>query len=136
MNPECPYCGKESVHLPDSEVYKRSYGGYAYVCIPCDAFVGCHKCGDNSKAKGSLANKELRNLRVKAHGLFDPLWLHVWKSGRMKKKRAREAAYRWLASELNITRDDCHIGMMRDDDVKRVIEVCEKVYKKARDHAA
>jgi zinc-finger-containing domain len=60
----CPYCNKQAEWLPDSSVYSKSYGGYVYACITCDAHIGCHKCGDNKQSKGTLANKELRRLRI------------------------------------------------------------------------
>ena len=52
---------------------------------------------------GRLANAELRRAKSAAHAAFDPLW----KSKRMK----RRDAYGWLARELGISRDNCHIGM-------------------------
>lgn len=131
--PICPYCGKPSEYLPDSRVYARSYGGYVYACLPCDAFVGCHKQGDHRKSKGTLADQGLRDLRKRAHALFDPMWKMYEKSRNLKRHQARNIAYNWLAKEMGMTVDQCHIGMLRDDDVKRIIQICEAVYAKSPD---
>ena len=39
----CPYCGAQAEWLPDTAVYRTSYGNMVYVCQPCAAWVGCHK---------------------------------------------------------------------------------------------
>lgn len=109
---QCPYCGSKTEYIDSSFVYGRSYG-MIYICKPCDAYVGVHK-GTN-KAKGRLANAELRELKKQAHYHFDKLW----KEGNMK----RSQAYKWLAKQLNIKPKECHIGMMDNDRCKRVIEL-------------
>ncbi len=48
--------------------------------------------------------------------LFDPLW--------RDKKMKRKAAYTWLADQLGIHVNDCHIGMFDVDMCRRVVEVC------------
>ena len=58
------------------------------------------------------------DFRSRAHYAFDPLW----KSGEM----SRNAAYRWLAGELGITRDECHMSMFDKATCERVIEICEQ----------
>ena len=132
----CPYCGQPAQWLPDREVYSKSYGGYVYACIPCDAHIGCHKQGDHKAPKGSLADKGLRALRVQAHALFDPLWQAARRERGWSKSKSRRIAYRWLATGLGIDPKDCHIGMLRDDDVSRVIELCSSVYENRGRNAA
>lgn len=126
--PICPYCGNPSVWMQDAKVYGRSYGGYVYACLPCDAFVGCHKQGKNNETKGTLANKDLRDLRCAAHRLFDPMWKVAVRERGWSKSKARRIAYAWLARELGLSVENCHIGHLRDDDVKRVITACIAVY--------
>ena len=135
-NPICPYCGKESEWLPDIRVYRKSYGGYVYACIPCDAHTGCHRQGDHREAKGSLANKELRQLRCRAHAMFDGLWLAAAEKNGWTKKRARKAAYRWLQDSMRKSEEESHIGEMREDDIKRLIRLCEEMWAKERTDAA
>jgi len=44
----------------------------AYYCKEDDAYVGTHK--NSRKSLGTMANKELRERRKKAHRVLDPLW--------------------------------------------------------------
>lgn len=51
-----------------------------WYCKDCDAYVGCH---NNTKTPlGIMANRELREWRIKAHAAIDPLW----KTGFMTRK--------------------------------------------------
>ena len=68
-----------------------------YWCGDCDAYVGCHR--NTRKALGTMANQELRKLRIKAHNCFD----HLWKSG----LQSRDEVYRLLKQ---ITGKKVHIG--------------------------
>jgi hypothetical protein len=58
------------------------------------------------------ANKELREKRMEAHGVFDKLW----KSGKVK----RFDAYTYLSNFMQISRKDCHIGQFS-------VEQCDKI---------
>ena len=77
----CPYCGKKAQWCENKIIYGRNYGKsyMCYYCADCDAYVGCHQ--NTQIPLGTMANKELRGLRIKAHNLIDPLW----KSGKMKR---------------------------------------------------
>jgi hypothetical protein len=44
----------------------------------------------------------------------------MWQGGWM----TRDKAYEWLAETLEITKDECHIGMFDESMCKRVIETC------------
>lgn len=112
----CPYCGKPAALVDDEVIYGRSYGHKAYWCKPCDAYVGCHK--GTETPMGRLANRELRKWKMRAHAAFDM----IWKCRYMR----RYNAYAWLAEELNIPAEQCHIGMFDVDMCKKVIEVSVK----------
>jgi hypothetical protein len=56
--------------------------------------------------------------RSRAHDAFDPLW----RTGKM----SRNAAYRWLANELGLSREECHISLFDKDMCQRVINVCQQ----------
>jgi hypothetical protein len=45
----------------------------------------------------------------------------------ISKSVARGAGYRWLADQLGIPKEKCHIGMFSVDTCLRVIEICENV---------
>lgn len=115
----CDYCGNRAVLVTGREIYPHRpdlYGKRFYQCSPCGAYVGCHP--GTKRPLGRLANASLRAAKVRAHAAFDPLW----KSGRMKRTKA----YAWLAKELEIKPDDCHIGMFTEDMCARVVSVCAK----------
>jgi hypothetical protein len=112
----CPYCGDLAQLVDSAVVYNgRSYG-LIYLCQPCGAWVGCHK--DTNKPLGRLADAELRQWKQRAHRAFDPIWKN--------KSKRRPNAYKWLAKELNIEPQDCHIGMFDVDQCKQVVDVCAR----------
>lgn len=123
----CPYCGEVVVFCPHSDHrYALDYGPI-YECAPCRAWVGCHRAGsrgDGTLALGTVANAEDRSLRKRAHAVFDPLWQRKMDRG-FRKHQARSAGYLWLANELGIPVDDCHMSQMDGHQLRRVIALCE-----------
>lgn len=126
---KCPYCpGRQAECVDGTTIYphrpdlahKRFWR-----CPGCGAYVGCHPpatspkggIGDGSVPLGRLANAELRKLKSLAHAAFDPLF----RDGPMTRRQA----YRWLAKELGISEDRCHIGEFDVHDCRRVIEAVE-----------
>lgn len=125
----CPYCGNPAELTDSAAVYHgRSYG-MIYLCAPCDAYVGVHKNSPDHRPLGRLANAELRAWRKRAHAAFDPLWQTKRKFGHSKRK-ARGKGYRWLAHELGIAVEDCHIAHFDVEQCKRVVEICEPILRK------
>ncbi len=61
-----------------------------------------------------------------AHRAFDRLWLAKMDRDACSKKQARGAGYKWLADQLGMTREDCHIGLMDRATALRVVEVCRR----------
>ncbi|RST66847.1 hypothetical protein EJB14_10085 [Bacillus pumilus] len=96
----CPYCHRQAQFLTSLAYYGRDYGTNVYVCIPCGASVGTHR---RSKTPlGTMANAELKGLRMKAHELFDPLWKN--------KVMSRKAAYAFLRKVMGLSKEQAHIG--------------------------
>lgn len=113
----CPYCRKTTKYLPDSsEVYSGTDYGPVYYCAPCSAWVGCHK-DEPQKAKGRLANKELRGLKIRVHAAFDPIW--------QQGHYSRKDAYKWLSEQLNIPPEFIHIGMFSTKTCLLAEKVCQ-----------
>ncbi|KAF6578311.1 hypothetical protein G9G54_13625 [Paenibacillus sp. EKM212P] len=111
MIEKCNYCGSQVICVSTKEFYGRDYGGNIWKCTSCDAYVGTHK---GSKVPlGTLANKELRQLRNQAHALFDP----YWRKGRM----SRHGAYRKLSEFMNLPKAETHIGMFDVDKCRKLI---------------
>ncbi len=102
-NPPCPYCGEKSVFN-----IKNGYGKYE--CKPCGASVGVHP--STKKPLGTLANERLRFWRSRAHWLFDPLW--------QSNKLTRTQAYSWLQEKMQLSAEDCHIGIFNLEQCKLV----------------
>ena len=125
-SPICPYCNSPSVYVDSEEVYSRSYG-MIYLCRPCRAWVGVHK--GTTKPLGRLANAELREWKKRAHAAFDPLWKAKIERQGCSKRKARGKGYTWLASQLGISTEECHIGMFDVEMCRKVIETCSPYYK-------
>ena len=117
MKIACHYCLSNAELVSGDVIYphrKDLYSKLFYLCSPCKAYVGCHAGGD--KPLGILANESLRKAKSKAHSYLDP----IWRNGYMKRKEV----YKWLANELQIDVDDCHIGMMDEDMCALAADVC------------
>ena len=122
--PRCPYCKQRAELVTGETIYPHIpelYGSCFWRCRPCQAWVGCHK--NTCKPMGRLANTELRNARMAAHRVFDSLWKdHGW---------SRTKAYKWLAEQLDIPVEVCHIGMFDMEYCKHVIVISQKESKVA-----
>lgn len=105
----CPYCQKKARWCDNAERYGRRYGTsyMCYWCKDCDAYVGCRN--NTKQPLGTMADKELRELRMTAHGLFDPMW----KGGGM----SRTEAYNFLKNNFG---REIHMG---ESDVKTCREI-------------
>lgn len=102
----CPYCNQPAELVTGADIY-RYREDLAHLsfwkCAGCDAYVGCHK--GTETPLGTLADEETRVARSRLHATFDPLWREriLFKS--------RKKAYAWLADQLKIPVDQCHIGL-------------------------
>lgn len=111
--PDCPYCGESSVRMTQTEYYGREFNGnLMFVCRPCDATVGCHPDG---RPLGSLADKELRQLRRACHDALD----HWWKG----RAVTRKMMYRFLREDTGVG----HIGETSAEDCRKVL-IWAKMY--------
>jgi hypothetical protein len=123
-NMRCPYCSS-SVHLRSADgIYKEnSQNAQLYVCSKyptCDSYVRVQP--GTRIPVGSLANAELRSLRVATHRQFDKL--HV--TGIMTKRDA----YGWLAFTLQTPLSQAHIGYMGEYHCNLIIEESRQLLKK------
>lgn len=111
MIDKCRYCGSQVICITTKQFYGRDYGAHVYKCTGCDAYVGTHK--GTKHPLGTLANKELRELRQKAHAVFDP----CWKDKHMKRKSAYSRLQEFMGSEREVT----HIAMFDEAQCRKVI---------------
>lgn len=101
----CNLCGGRVIFINNKRIYGKSYGsGKCYLCTKCGAYVGTHKNRPHN-AMGILANKEMRDMKIKCHELFDKEW-----KKEKNRPKARKAAYKNLAHRLGIKVRDCHFG--------------------------
>lgn len=143
LPPICRYCRAPARLVDSKEIYGRSYG-MIWLCSnypDCDAYVGCHN--GTHEPLGILANPKLRAAKKRAHAAFDPLWKEApamyddlpddstpagaklrRKQEHRIRQRARKRAYQWLAEQLGISANDCHIGFFDLDQCERVVSVC------------
>lgn len=118
QNVICPYCGRTAEYVDTAVIYHGHSYGMAYLCRPCNAYVGVHRGTD--KPKGSLANAELRIRRKAAHARFDPLWQ------RGPFRHNRSAAYIWQAGQMQLPVEQTHIGMFSVEQCKAAMEIIRK----------
>jgi len=90
----------------------------AWICDDCGAFVTCHDGTENPV--GYMAGKKTRNLRKKAHFVFDRLW--------KERLMSRDKAYFWLSVALGINRNETHISWLTDDQLLKAISASEDFY--------
>ena len=118
----CDNCNSPNVDFVTNAImYGKSRGDWPYICYCCDckASVGCHK--ETRNPLGFMADGETRALRRELHRAFDPLWT----SGLM----TRNSAYKWLAHELNLEPEYCHISWLTKQQLHNAAILCETHYK-------
>jgi hypothetical protein len=93
----------------------------------CGAYVGSHK--KTGRPMGTLANKNLRALRVQAHISFDSVWKQKTKTDNVSNRFARSLGYAWLSNELDIPLRKCHIGMFGETLCIKTIKLCRDYLK-------
>ena len=115
---KCPYCGRMAVLKSAAFVYgDKAIEEYVYVCSGypnCDSYVGVHR--GSLKPKGTLANGDLRNMRIQAHKLFSQFWAN----GIMTKKQA----YHWIQDRFALTEDQAHIGNFSEYMCGQLMDEC------------
>jgi len=87
---KCPYCGKKAEFVDNEKIYGRRYGKsyMAWWCPKCDARVGTHN--NTRKPLGTMANQELRVMRIHAHKLIDKPWRYGNKTRKQVYKELKE----------------------------------------------
>ena len=106
-------CVVEARKTDGSEIYphRKDLKELIFYKCTCNSTIGCHK--DTDKPMGTLANDKLKKARIVAHKEFDDLF----KNGYMSRKKA----YEWLSDKLNISKDNCHIGMFNIEECNLVV---------------
>ena len=116
----CPECGSDMI-LRSTDKYKCGNGKNKkfYSCInfpDCDGIHGAHP---NGKPHGVPANKETREWRMKAHDVFDQLWLD------REAGYSRSNAYKCVSKVLGY---EMHISNLGIEGCKSVIKIVNKIF--------
>lgn len=127
----CPYCGRRAVLRPITYVIGENRRIFdpdqmVYVCSAypaCNAYVAANK--KNLRPLGSLADGELRNLRIQAHRALRSLW----QNGYLSEKDA----YHWLSGKLGLPEKDTHIAKFSHYRCKETIRCCEVYIEERRE---
>lgn len=108
----------------------------------CDGFPRCgaiHGAHPDGTPLGTPADTPTKAARTVAHAAFDPLWMdalslypNIPERPRKARQaaiyniraRARKRAYAWLALELDLPAEECHIGLFDRDTCTRVVKAC------------
>lgn len=125
----CTNCGSSKIrYTSNAEIYHgKQYGnGYCYLCDSCGASVGVH----DTKKKiplGRFATKELKELKMRCHSLFDVFW--------RSRQFTRTDCYGYLASRLGLMLRETHFGWFDKEYLERAIDILENTtYKDIQDY--
>ena len=121
----CPYCECKTQMVTDKEIFGQ-YSSYNKNFIQCvnnpDHYVGTFA---NSKSLGRLANKSLRQKKMEAHALFDPLW-----QGQNNYFKSRDTAYKWLSVKMKLPKEEAHFGMFDELQCNIAMRIINRFQKK------
>lgn len=136
VDPICAECGGMGEQVDSAVIYPHRpdlHGKPMFRCS-CGAYVGAHP--GTEVPLGYPAGPETRKLRSRVHALFDPLWEAKMRRDGIRKGKAREDGYRWLAEQLGIARDDCHVSHFKADRCRQAIAVLEPIHRAAEERAS
>ena len=127
--PICPYCnGKSEIRSLRDVTGSENAMGYVFVCRhypACDSYVKMNE--QTGKPLGTMANKQLRSLRIEAHRQL----YRLYADGSM----SRNEAYEWMASVMNIPRQEAHIGLFQEYYCRKVIALAKAEYSRRKNRS-
>lgn len=115
----CDCCSSYAVKLiNEAEIctIPRRRWPLIYYCVNCRARVGCHP--GTAFPLGFMANGYIRRLRATLHETLDPLW----RSG----LATRTEIYSWLAKELSVSFDFCHVSQLSEPQLLIALKLATK----------
>lgn len=121
----CNICGGKVEYIDIRKVYgyrtqlKYDSSGFCYRCKNCGALVGTHKDRPD-EAMGLLANREMSEMRIKAHKMFDKFWMGTGKSIRTQ---VRTDCYERLAEEMKIPVEECHFAYFTMEQLEQAYSI-------------
>jgi ssDNA-binding Zn-finger/Zn-ribbon topoisomerase 1 len=112
---KCGDCGALMVLRPSKH-------GPFYACTRFPDCRGTHGAHPDGSPKGTPANKETREARIKAHFVFD----QIWKNNYMRRREA----YRWLRNSMSISHSEAHIGHFDQEQCEKLIKLVYAAFPK------
>ena len=104
--PRCPYCGSHTILRSADGIYRENArNDMLYVCKnypACNSYVRVQR--GTKIPLGTVANRELRELRAEAHRQFDKLYKHGY--------MGKHDAYQWLGGILGVPAKQAHIAQL------------------------
>jgi ssDNA-binding Zn-finger/Zn-ribbon topoisomerase 1 len=110
----CAECGSE-MELRQSPKYKSPFWG----CSKFPVCRGTHGAHPDGRPLGVPANAETKQWRIKAHSVFDTIWICS------QINMTRKKAYKLLAQELG--EEEVHIGESDIEKCKKIIAAAETI---------
>lgn len=132
LPPKCTHCQTEAVFTDGKAIYPNLphlHTKKFWKCPACeDSYVGCHSPGaktdkgisDGSFPFGTPANASLRQWRMKAHEVFDPVWKH--------RHCQRAGAYAHMAKKMGIAKKKCHISLFDEAQCREFIRIARETW--------
>lgn len=113
----CPYCFGYTEFIDSKEVYQESHG-FIFICRRCESW--CTTLPNSDQCAGSLANKELRQLRRKTQELLQPLIERKVRYG-YERRKVQIKVREWISKILNRPLEESHIAMMDIPECNKMI---------------
>jgi ssDNA-binding Zn-finger/Zn-ribbon topoisomerase 1 len=115
---KCPDCGAPMV-LRSTNKYKYKDGSPRkfYGCSTFPKCRGTHGAHPDGSLLGTPGDSKTKISRMAAHESFDRLW----KNNHME----RGYAYEWLAIQMRISVEHCHIGNFNEEQCQQVTNLCD-----------
>lgn len=114
---DCPECDGKLV-LKDGK-FGIFYGCERYRETGCKGAHNCHK--RTAEPLGIPADWETRQLRKKAHEVFDLLW-----KAKSLSNMSRQDAYRWMQANLGLSESDAHIAKLDKAGCEKLIRAVDR----------
>jgi hypothetical protein len=117
--PICNLCNQQSTLVTGEDIYPHRKDLFYKKFYQCqqhkDMYVGCH---DNTQVPlGILTNKEHRQLKMKCHSIFDPLWRNKG------TRNTRFRLYRKLSHAMKLHISETHFGMFTQQQLNQAYEI-------------
>lgn len=87
----------------------------------CKVVHGAHPDG---RPLGTPTDKEGKQARIAAHDEFDAMI--------RERNWGRTGAYIWLARQMGLQKEDCHIGAFDKEQCMRVVEIVKAARKRSK----